>query len=112
MVKVFVILMAMASVSTMAATIEVHIPKGAKEAYALEGAAFYCGLYGKMTFEQKAEVEAMGEHYKKAREDIGLPYNSNLAFQASKDVFGIETIPAPTWSKCSKALKKGGDNAS
>ncbi|HEH9428816.1 TPA: hypothetical protein SIA29_004253 [Aeromonas sobria] len=94
------------SSNAMATTIEVHTPKGAKEAYAFEGASIYCKENKSFSFEQTLEINAMYSHYKEQRELAGLPLDYKLATRAARDVFKITLNPPPTWQKCIQALKK------
>ncbi|MEH8163907.1 hypothetical protein [Aeromonas allosaccharophila] len=98
--------MILSSSNSMATTIEVHTPEGAKEAYALEGASIYCKENKSFSFEQTLEINAMYSYYKEQRELAGLPFDYKLATRAARDVFKITLNPPPTWQKCIQALKK------
>lgn len=104
--KAFMILMALMSNVVAAASIEVNIPKGAKEAYALEMVADICsGTFAEHSFEQMAEMKALSDHYEEQRKQLGLPRDYELGKSAALELYNIKhTIDGVSYAKCAQIL--------
>ena len=66
------------------ATVEVHEPKEAIEALALEAIAKMCRDSEKLTLEQRLEMSALEKHYRSARYALGVEYDLDLVKLATK----------------------------